>query len=113
MYEGLRTNITSDLMTYRDSPFEDGTELFPSRGIVNDYLQRWTEKENLNGLVRFNTKVKEIKRIQADEASTNGEGSLWQVHSEDIMTGIQSEEEYDYIVVSTLFCEFRSRDRES
>lgn len=39
IYNGLRTNVASDLMSYRDKPFPEETPLFPERGQVLEYLQ--------------------------------------------------------------------------
>lgn len=91
MYDGLRTNIASDLMSFRDSPFEKGTELFPSRNQVNRYLQDWAEKENLTHLIRFDTAVTSVRKV----------GSVWQIKSTNLKKSIETVEQYDFVIVST------------
>lgn len=47
IYEGLRTNIPSDLMSFRDVPFPDDAPLFPQRIQVMGYLQALARKLGL------------------------------------------------------------------
>ena len=63
MYEGLRTNIPVDLMSYRDFPFKRGNGLFLERFEILDYLKRFGNYIGLNENIRYNTRVVDIKRI--------------------------------------------------
>lgn len=62
MFDGLRTNIPSDLMEYRDVPFDSKTPLFPSRKTVQNYLKRYAEENKLVPHIRFNTSVTSLKK---------------------------------------------------
>ncbi|PWN35910.1 FAD/NAD(P)-binding domain-containing protein [Meira miltonrushii] len=66
MFEGLRTNIPCDLMSYRDSLFRDGTDLYPSRETVQEYLEKYADQHELRRNVKFSTT---IERIIKDERS--------------------------------------------
>ena len=62
MFDGLRTNIPSDLMAYRDAPFAPDTNLFPSRKTVQQYLEGYAKRHNLLSCIRFNTIVTILKK---------------------------------------------------
>lgn len=62
MFSGLRTNIPSDLMEYRDAPFDPNTHLFPSRETVQDYLEKYAKSNKLIPHIRFNTSVTSLKK---------------------------------------------------
>ncbi|WFC98439.1 monooxygenase [Malassezia yamatoensis] len=64
MYDGLRTNIPSDLMAYRDDPFKSDTPLFPSRAQVNEYLEAFANRYGLHKHIRFETKVTSVERMR-------------------------------------------------
>lgn len=62
MFEGLRTNISSDLMSYRDSPFPPGTSLFPDRQTIQSYLEDYAKKHSIFSRTRFGTSVTCLKK---------------------------------------------------
>lgn len=108
MYDGLKTNIPSDLMTYRDAPFEDGngTALFPSRGEVEKYLTNYAQKdERVRRCARLGTSVTRVERVQFDPSQQdNWSGSKWSVTSLDHSTQATSTEIYDHIVFANGRC---------
>lgn len=62
MFDGLRTNIPSDLMTYRDTPFTTSDSLFPSRSTVQQYLESYATQHDLRRHVRFGTAITSIRK---------------------------------------------------
>ena len=64
MYDGLRTNIASDIMAYRDEPFVQGLSLFPARADVEAYLDAFADHYDLRKYIRFNTHVVHGERSQ-------------------------------------------------
>jgi hypothetical protein len=62
MFDGLRTNIACDLMTYRDTPFAPNTNLFPSRQTVQSYLEDYARSNDLYPHIQFETAVTKLKK---------------------------------------------------
>lgn len=93
MFEGLRTNIPCDLMSYRDCLFKDGTDLYPSRKTVQEYLENYASQFEIQKYVKFSTKVQHIIK---DEQS-NG----WSVTSNSIHDDQQSiTEHFTHLVLA-------------
>ncbi|ORX36263.1 hypothetical protein BD324DRAFT_628099 [Kockovaella imperatae] len=61
MYDGLRTNLPYDLMSYRDFPMEHD-DIFPDQPAVERYLRDYAKKFDLYKYIRFNTPVKRLYR---------------------------------------------------
>jgi hypothetical protein len=76
MFDGLRTNIPNDLMTFRDSPFPHDVHLFPARHQVQTYLEEYATRHDLRRHIRFSTLV---TRIVKDESSDG-----WLVESHEL-----------------------------
>lgn len=120
MYDGLRTNLPCDIMSYRSTPYEGGTDLFPDRARVEKYINgfagsilRLGKKEAEEGEgktkrrvdVRLGTAVSDVRRINHDPVKGRiGWGSEWNVKSIDITTGKERDEVYDHIVVASGRC---------
>lgn len=97
MYDGLYTNIASDLMAFRDTPFPPGTPLFPQRAQVLDYLETFARDAGILQYVRLHTEVERVAR----EAKNP---SRWRVSSKSLATGARSDEEFDYVVAASGRC---------
>lgn len=110
MYEGLKTNIPADLMTYRDSPFDVTrmSGMFPTRGEVENYLVEYAQKDSrVVGCARLETSVRKIQRIEqasGNESTAHGLGSKWSVESYHHPTGETKREVYDHIVFANGRC---------
>ncbi|KAN0066249.1 monooxygenase [Thecaphora frezii] len=104
MYDGLRTNLPCDLMAYRNVPFDAAVPLFPQRSQVEEYIDRFALDRRLVNLVRFQTAVVSVKRIQHQPDGHWGCGSLWQVTTRPVHGGPARIEEYDYIVSASGRC---------
>lgn len=108
MYEGLRTNLPVDLMTYRDTPFqEDARAPFPARKEVEDYLRAFSEQVLAEGTrsgrcdVRLNTAVQNVVRTSA---SSEVGRSVWSVESCDLDSGHSATDLFDFIVLANGRC---------
>lgn len=95
VYEGLRTNIPSDLMAFRDFPFPTGTRLFPERREVLAYLERFAAHIGMDRVTRFGTRVTDVRRISTSP-------SRWQVTSEG-RDGKRSET-FDHVAIACGWC---------
>lgn len=61
MYDRLNTNIPADLMAYNGMSFADGTELFPRREQVLQYLERYAK--DVSDHVSFDTEVVSARKV--------------------------------------------------
>lgn len=108
MYEGLKTNISADLMTYRDNPFGDDVQSpFPSRGEVEKYLLDYAEgKQEIVKRAIVNTAVTKVRRCEhiPAQGSSGRASSIWQVDSVNLSTGEASSDQFDYIVLANGRC---------
>ncbi|SHO77372.1 Similar to S.cerevisiae protein FMO1 (Flavin-containing monooxygenase) [Malassezia sympodialis ATCC 42132] len=95
MYEGLRTNIPSDLMAFRDFPFPEGTRLFPERAEVLAYLERFASHIGMERVTRFGTRVTDVRRLSVAP-------SRWQVTSES-QDGSRTET-FDHVAIACGWC---------
>ncbi|KDN39238.1 FAD/NAD(P)-binding domain-containing protein [Tilletiaria anomala UBC 951] len=114
MYEGLRTNIPSDLMAYRDAPFPEGTPLFPPRAVVQSYLEEFAQRVLGTSRVdvRLNTRVAQVYRLPAEDDAPSSP-SRWVVESEapaechpsgEHPAPERRREEFDHIVLASGRC---------
>ncbi|KAI9499667.1 hypothetical protein BDB00DRAFT_753005 [Zychaea mexicana] len=74
IYDNLHTNLTKDVMAYRDIPFPKNYPLFPTRTQVLDYIQDTAEQYDLLSMIRFNTTV-----VRAEPVDDNDRQKKWQV----------------------------------
>lgn len=82
-------------MTYRDAPFRSGTDLFPDRATVQEYLEDYATKNNLRQYVRFGSSVTSIQKLSQDES--------WTVKSRAVMekdSKKESTETFSHVVLA-------------
>ncbi|WVW79900.1 hypothetical protein I302_101870 [Kwoniella bestiolae CBS 10118] len=96
MYQGLRTNLPHDLMSFRGYPFPEDTPVFPKQELVQKYLQSYAEHYNLLPHIRFSTRV---ERVYLNPTSDEG-SKRWTIESHDLLRDQRKTEEYDYVVVA-------------
>jgi len=65
MYQGLETNLPDTLMQYSDTPFPEGTRLFPTRETVMKYLEAYAG--DIMSMIRFNHQVIDVRPTSSDE----------------------------------------------
>ncbi|MCJ1398947.1 hypothetical protein MMC11_002148 [Xylographa trunciseda] len=94
MYDRLETNIPKPLMSYSDTPFPPKSQLFPHRDVVTDYLERYAKE--VKSLIQFETQVIDV-RLQSRHAIHD----VWNVESENLVTGERKAACYDAVVVSS------------
>lgn len=73
MYRGLRTNLPRELMAYREFPWGgDGkSQSFVTHDDVKDYLTSYAKKFGVDGLIQYNSRVKQLKVLINEESNAN------------------------------------------
>ncbi|WVR04176.1 hypothetical protein IAU60_001176 [Kwoniella sp. DSM 27419] len=98
MYQGLRTNLTHDLMSYRGHPFPEGTALFPDRAVIQKYLESFADSYDLRQDVRFGTRV---ERVYLTPSGSGGKSPRrWTIESASVSGGDRRVDEYDFVSVA-------------
>lgn len=93
MYELLHTNIPGPLMQYGDQAFPEGSLIFPSRSVVQDYLVDYSRE--IRHLIKFSTQVNSVALRR------EGGKDQWDVKTESLIDGQTVEETYDAVVVAS------------
>ncbi|WVQ94688.1 hypothetical protein IAU59_001768 [Kwoniella sp. CBS 9459] len=108
MYEGLRTNLAHDLMSFRGFPFPEDTPLFPDQPRVQAYLEAFADKYNLRKHIRSNTRVERVY-LTPDQSPSKEGTRRWTIESAPSVPSANDQEdeasqrrkeEFDYICVS-------------
>jgi cation diffusion facilitator CzcD-associated flavoprotein CzcO len=104
-----------DLMSYRDLPFPEKTDIFPDQGISSHslasdrtyklafsetilrYLQAYAESFDLSRHIRFNTRVSRLYHTPSPSPSP---GRKWTIESHNVSGGILDKEQFDFVCVS-------------
>jgi cation diffusion facilitator CzcD-associated flavoprotein CzcO len=92
MYKDLETNIPNMIMQYSDLPFPKGSQLFPSRDSVTDYLDVYAK--DVNHLVKFSTQIFDVRLKCGSVQDT------WAVKYKDLVSEHEGEMEFDAVVVA-------------
>jgi cation diffusion facilitator CzcD-associated flavoprotein CzcO len=99
LHDSLEANIPKTLMRFSDLPFPEADPLFPSRMQIQEYVR--TAAEGMKHLIRFQTRVQEIR---LRPGSTSRQGSLtesWIVRSLDLLSSQEAVETFDVVVVAS------------
>ncbi|KAL8678491.1 MAG: hypothetical protein Q9186_005161 [Xanthomendoza sp. 1 TL-2023] len=97
MYENLETNLPHMLMQFSDAPFPAGTQLFPSRQVVLQYLQEYAN--DIMPLIRFDHEVVDV-RPKSSKQMTG-----WEVTVEDVKR-LKKVESFDAVAVASGHCDW-------
>lgn len=89
MYERLETNIPHSIMKFSDMPSLEDNQLFPSREVVEQYLEDYGE--DIRHLVSFQTQVVDIRQPRA---------GAHQVRFKNLQTNTIHEKIYDAVMVA-------------
>ncbi|KAK6907093.1 hypothetical protein I203_101082 [Kwoniella mangroviensis CBS 8507] len=100
MYQGLRTNLPHDLMSFRGYPFPEDTPLFPKQELVEQYLQSYTEHYNLRKHIRFSTRVERVYLTPQQDQNGSSDKKRWTIESNNLHSDERKSEQFDYVVVS-------------
>ncbi|KAI1405966.1 FAD/NAD(P)-binding domain-containing protein [Hypoxylon fuscum] len=95
MYDELTTNIPHTLMGYSDLAFDESCEIFPTRADVQAYLVRYAR--DIRHLIRFSTQVTDVALREGQRR----ERDRWDVSTTDLLTGEETRETYDAVVVAS------------
>jgi len=71
-YRSLRTNTSKQKTAFSDLPFDESLPHFPGRDAVLGYLERFADRFELRGRIRFSTPVRELRSENGGWA-VNGE----------------------------------------
>jgi len=107
MYSNLRTNLPREVMGYRDFFFGDvygeDERRFCSHAEVQAYLRSFSEAFNISEMIKFDTKVLQVRRQPAE---TETGGMRWEVStatsspaSSDSAAQLYSTQVFDAVVV--------------
>ncbi|KAF2140115.1 uncharacterized protein K452DRAFT_319672 [Aplosporella prunicola CBS 121167] len=101
IYDRLETNIPRMLMRFQDHAFPDDIQLFPKHASVKEYLKGYAE--DVLETIRFRTQVVDVRFI-GSKAEQIGDEEVkeesWSVTTKNIVTGEQTEEVFDAVVVA-------------
>ena len=99
MYEGLETNLPHMLMQFADAPFPKGTQLFPKREAVMQYLDDYAN--DVRSLIRFEHHVVDVR------PPAGGGQQGWVVTTKDAGNGgIEKAERFDAVVATNGHCDW-------
>ncbi|KAI0135703.1 FAD/NAD(P)-binding domain-containing protein [Daldinia grandis] len=97
MYDDLHTNIPHTLMKYSDLAFPERCDIFPTRGDVQAYLVEYAR--DVRHLIKFSTQVADVS-LRRTEGQPR-EREQWDVRATDLLTGKETTETYDAVVVAS------------
>ena len=98
MYEGLESNLPHMLMQFSDTPFPKGTQLFPRRETVLQYLRDYASE--ITAMIRFNHQVIEVKMTDG------GEHRGWEVTTRANGEKDNKIERFDALVAANGHCDW-------
>ncbi|KAG6452442.1 hypothetical protein O3G_MSEX007636 [Manduca sexta] len=90
MYSNLRTNLPKPTMEMRGFPLPDGIPSFPPWHIFYEYLQSYAKHFELEKYIKFLHNAVSVRR----------EDDVWKVKYQNVKTGQQFNEEFDYVIVA-------------
>lgn len=98
MYEHLETNLPHMLMQFSDAPFPEGTQLFPSRETVLQYLQVYAK--SINPFIRFEHEVVHVRPKGREK------GHRWEVTVTDSVKNETHVESFDAVIAANGHCDW-------
>ncbi|KAK6352601.1 hypothetical protein TWF730_009424 [Orbilia blumenaviensis] len=90
IYDELETNIPKDLMTFNQTPFGRGLQLFPTHEDTKLYVQEFSK--GLEEYTKFNRRV--IRLVRQD-------GLKWEVETREVVSAETEKETFDAVVIAT------------
>ena len=98
MYEGLESNLPHMLMQFSDTPFPEGTQLFPTRETVWRYLQDYASE--IISIIRFGHQVVDVRPSRAEDVH------VWEVTARAAAEGVDEVERFDAVVAANGHCDW-------
>ncbi|XP_072135820.1 uncharacterized protein [Mobula birostris] len=96
MYRDLRTNLPKEVMGFPDFPFEVGPPSFIHHTDVRAYLERYTNRFEIQPHIKFLTYVELVNPVSEP---TGAAQSSWEVTSLNLKTHSRSIERFDSVIV--------------
>ncbi|XP_047529489.1 senecionine N-oxygenase isoform X1 [Vanessa atalanta] len=93
MYKSLRTNLPKEIMGFPDFPIPESERSYLPAKDMLAFLQLYAEKHGVSEHVKFKHHVQLIIPKQGATAE------LWDVTYKDLITGVTTTKEYDYVFV--------------
>ncbi|KAG9255911.1 uncharacterized protein F5Z01DRAFT_524154 [Emericellopsis atlantica] len=93
VYDMLETNIPHTLMNYTETPFQEGTSLFPTHQVVLEYLQSYAE--DLAPYASYSTQVQHLCK------NKSGDRPCWKIETLDLVTKETKTHEFDAVAVAS------------
>lgn len=93
-----RTNLSYYSCAFSDFPWPSGTDIFPLRSAVADYLAGYAAAFDLAPHIRFNTRVDAIHR----DGQSGRRRTLWRVDHRDA-SGQPASQTFDHVIIATGF----------
>jgi len=95
IYSNLKTNLPKEVMMFPDFPYPDTYPSYMHHTDVLKYLQSYCKHFEIQGFVRNNTEVKNVKPLEC----TSDGFVEWHVQTFDKITEVMSEETFDAVVI--------------
>ncbi|XP_046959453.1 senecionine N-oxygenase isoform X1 [Vanessa cardui] len=93
MYKSLRTNLPKEIMGFPDFPIPESERSYLPAKDMLAFLQLYAEKHGVTEHIKFKHHVQLIIPKQGATAE------LWDVTYKDLITGVTTTKEYDYVFV--------------
>ena len=95
MYEGLESNLPHMLMQFSDTPFPTGTQLFPRRETVMQYLRDYAGE--IVSMIKFDHQVMDVQLKSGDE---------WEVTTRAAGERINRVDRFDAVIAANGHCDW-------
>ncbi|KAL8292308.1 hypothetical protein RQP46_001774 [Phenoliferia psychrophenolica] len=98
MYQGVTANTPRDIMPYRSHPYPAGTDEYPTKAVILDYLTTFGEKHLKH--IRFN---RAVTRVRHNPFSPSPSAKKWLVEwmpAGASVLATPNEESFDHVVVA-------------
>ncbi|KAK7207052.1 hypothetical protein BZA70DRAFT_252658 [Myxozyma melibiosi] len=90
-YDSLTTNVPGEIMMYLNPAFKREGTLFLFRQHVADFLQTFADQEGIQSLIRYNTNVVDVRKVDGE----------WIITYVDAGSSIEQKEKFDAVVVAS------------
>ena len=94
VYDDLETNIPHFLMQHSDMPFPSGSQLFPPRESVSQYLEEYAHE--ISHLIHFKTQVLDVQLL-----NSRSDKDTWLLARRDLVTGRVFKSTYDAVAIAS------------
>ncbi|UKZ80081.1 hypothetical protein TrVFT333_007846 [Trichoderma virens FT-333] len=93
IYDQLYANIPVPMMRFSDQPFPQGSLLFPSREVIQEYLLKYAKE--VRHLIKFGVQVEKLEPI------SKGARTTWALEAKSMHDNQIMRDLYDAVVIAT------------